>query len=180
VIAAIVLAAGESKRFGQPKQLLLLDRVLENVRGAKLDEVIVVLGAHAADILREVDLRGARLVINDNFAEGMSTSIQAGLRATRDGTEAAMIVLGDQPYVRTSTMDLLVDEFRRLRPDALVPVHQGRRGNPVIVAASVFPAVMELRGDVGFKAIAGRFRVAEVPVEDAGVLQDVDTAGDLQ
>ncbi len=179
MIAAIVLAAGESKRFGQPKQLLLLDRVLENVRGAKFDEVIVVLGAHATDVLREVDLRGARLVINDNFADGMSTSLQAGLRATREGTEAAMIVLGDQPYIRSSTLDLLIDEFRRVRPDALVPVHRGQRGNPVIIAASTFPAAMELRGDVGFRAIAGRFRVAEVPVDDDGVLQDVDTAGDL-
>ena len=180
MIAAVVLAAGESSRFGRPKQLLLLDRVLENVRGAKLDDVIVVLGAHAADILRDVDLSGARLVINESFADGMSTSIQAALRALHDGTEAVMIVLGDQPYVRSGTIDLLIDEFRRTRPDALVPVHDGRRGNPVIVAAALFPAVMELRGDVGFRAVAGRYKIAEVPVDDDGVLRDVDTAGDLQ
>ena len=180
MIAAIVLAAGESTRFGGPKQLVLLDRVLENVRGANFDDVIVVLGAYAADILREIELGDARLVINENYADGMSTSIQAGLRALHDNTEAAMIVLGDQPYVRSSTMQLLLDEFRRVRPPALVPVHDGRRGNPVVVAAELFPAMMELRGDVGFRAIAGRWPVTEVAVDDDGVLRDVDTAEDLQ
>jgi molybdenum cofactor cytidylyltransferase len=180
MIAAIVLAAGESKRFGQPKQLLLLDRVLENVREARLDDVIVVLGAHAAEVLRDVDLQGTRIVINENYGDGMSSSIQAGLRALHHGAEAAMIILGDQPYVRSGTMKLLVNEFRRVRPDALVPVHDGKRGNPVIIAAALFPALMELRGDTGFRAIAARFRIAELAVDDDGILRDVDTAKDLQ
>ena len=180
MIAAIVLAAGGSSRFGSPKQVLLLERVLANVRAAAVDDVIVVLGAHAADILRDVELGGARVVINDDWRDGMSTSIQAGLRALHPGTDAAMIVLADQPYVRPETLRRLAGEFRRAHPPALLPVHRGRRGNPAVISAELFPALMELRGDTGFRAIASRFQVAELPVDDDGVLRDVDTAKDLQ
>src|SRR5262245_20217078 len=151
MIAAIVLAAGESSRFGQPKQLLLLGRVLANVRAAGLDDVIVVLGAHAEEVRRQVRFEDERIVVNPDFAAGMSTSIQAGLRALREGTEAVMIVLGDQPYVAPATMRLLRDRFR---PPTLVPTCNGRRGYPVVIGAALFPELMALRGDTGFRTIA--------------------------
>jgi molybdenum cofactor cytidylyltransferase len=179
VIAAVVLAAGESKRFGDVKQLLLLDRVLENVRAAKLDHVVVVLGAHANEIRSAVRFGGERVVLNEDFAQGMSTSIQAGLRALPAEADAAMIVLGDQPFVTAATMDLLIDEYRRARPPAVAPTVDGRRGNPVIIDRALFGELMELRGDLGFRAIAARHAVLEVPVGDRGVLTDVDTPADL-
>ena len=179
MISAIVLAAGESSRFGRPKQLLLLDRVLSNVRAAELDDVVVVLGAHADEIRREVRFAGERVIANPDYAQGMSTSIQAGLRALPPDAEAAMIVLGDQPFVAARTMALLASEFRRLRPAALVPTFNGRRGNPVIIGRALFPEMMALRGDVGFRAMAGRHATAEVAVDDGGVVRDVDTPADL-
>src|SRR5262249_58461526 len=133
-------------------------------------------GPTAVVIRRDIDLAGARVVINADYAQGMSTSIQAGLRALPSDAEAAMIVLGDQPYVAPRTMALLVAEFRRTHPPALVPVHDGKRGNPVVISAALFPAVMDLRGDDGFRSIAGRYRVAEIAVDDDdGILRDVDT-----
>ncbi|MEK6373722.1 MAG: nucleotidyltransferase family protein [Acidobacteriota bacterium] len=179
MIAAVILAAGESKRFGKIKQLLLLDRVLENVRAARLDDVVVVLGAHAEEIRSAVRFEDERVVVNDDYAQGMSTSIQAGLRALPVEAEAAMIVLGDQPFVAPATMDLLIDEYQRARPPAVVPTVDGVRGNPVIIARALFGELMELRGDAGFRTIAARHAVLEVPVADRGVLMDVDTPSDL-
>ena len=180
MIAAIVLAAGESSRFGSPKQLLLLGRVLENVRDAGLDDIIVVLGAHAEEIREAVGFLGERVVVNPDYREGMSTSIRCGLRALREGAEGAMIVLGDQPYVTAETMARLAAEFRRTRPAALAPSFRGRRGNPLVIAAALFPEMMVLRGDSGFRAIAGRHAVSELEVDDRGVLVDIDELRDLE
>jgi molybdenum cofactor cytidylyltransferase len=179
VIPVIVLAAGESSRFGSPKQLLFLERVLENLRAAELDDVVVVLGAHADEIRRQVRFAGERIVINPDYAQGMSTSIQAGLRALPATAVGAMIVLADQPYVTSQTLRLLADEFRRTRPPALVPTFHGQRGNPVVIAASLFATMMELRGDVGFRAVAAKHAVAELAVDDEGVVKDIDSAADL-
>ena len=154
--------------------------MLENVRSAKLDDVIVVLGAHADEIRRQVRFGGERVVVNPDYAQGMSTSLQAGLRALADGAEGAMIVLADQPYVTARTMGLLAAEFRRARPPALAPSFEGRRGNPVVIGAALFPELMELRGDAGFRAIAARHAVAELAVDDPGVLMDVDQPSDLR
>ena len=116
MISAIVLAAGQATRFGRCKQLVpvdgkaLLDRVLDNLRASKVDDIVVVLGAHAEEIRGQISFDGVRVVMNPDFADGMSTSIQAGLRALPESAEAAMIVLADQPFVRPRTLDLLIDE----------------------------------------------------------------------
>ena len=178
MISAIVLAAGQSKRFGGIKQLVLLGRVLANVRQARFDDVVVVLGAYAEQIRAEVPFQGERIVFNPDFARGMSTSIQAGLRALPDDAEAAMIVLGDQPFVTSRTMDLLIEEYRRTRPAAVIPTYRGERGNPVIVDKSLFGRMMKIEGDVGFRSIlaAEPIGITEMSTDDPGVVKDIDTA----
>ncbi len=181
MISAIILAAGESKRFGGIKQLFYLESVLANVRRAKLDDVVVVLGAHAEEIRARVPFGGERVVFNPDFARGMSTSIQAGLRALPEGVEAALIVLGDQPLVSSQTMNSLIDEYRRARPIAVVPTFRGRRGNPVLVDKSLFGQMMEIEGDIGFRPILAcrPDETTELDVDDPGVVSDVDTSAGL-
>jgi xanthine dehydrogenase accessory factor len=186
MISAIVLAAGQATRFGRCKQLMpvggkaLLDRVLDNLRASKIDDVVVVLGAHAEEIRERISFDGARVVMNPDYAQGMSTSIQAGLRALPESAEAAMIVLADQPFVMPRTLDRLADEYRRVRPKVLVPTYDDARGNPVIVSRSLFGEMMNIRGDIGCRAIFGGHEVMTLPVDDRGVTMDIDTMEDLE
>jgi molybdenum cofactor cytidylyltransferase len=186
MIAAIVLAAGQATRFGQCKQLMrvggkaLLQHVLDNLAHSKIDEVVVVLGARTDEIRKQIEFGKARAVMNPDYADGMSTSIQAGLRAIT--SDAAMIVLGDQPFVTTETLDLLIDEYSRSKPSVVIPTFNGFRANPVIVDQSLFAEMMALRGDVGCRAIFGDHMesIVKVPVDDRGVVTDIDTMEDYE
>lgn len=185
MISAIVLAAGEASRFGQCKQLVrvggkaLLEHALDSLRASKIDETVVILGAHADAIRQEVDFTRERVVFNPEYASGMSTSIQAGLRAI--AAEAALIVLADQPFVTPQTIDLLIDEYLRTRAALVIPTYNGARGNPVLVDRSLFAEMMSIRGDIGFRAIFADHadRMVKVPVDDRGVVMDIDTKDDL-
>jgi len=186
MISAIVLAAGQATRFGQCKQLMrlgektLLQHVLDNLAHSKIDDVVVVLGARADEIREQIQFGNARPIMNPGYANGMSTSIQAGLGAI--DSDAAMIVLADQPLVTSRTFDALVDEYRRTRPNVLIPTFNGFRGNPVIVDRSLFAEMMGIRGDIGCRAIFGDHArsIVKVPVDDPGVVTDIDTMEDYE
>ena len=183
MISAIVLAAGTSSRMGSPKPLLmlggrsLLEHVLAMVRDARVDEIIVVLG-HEADRVRDrVSLDGARAVVNPAYAEGMSTSLGAGVRAADPRSDGFLIVLGDQPFVASATINALIDRRNGSLAKILIPTYEGRRGNPVLLDRSLSEDVQSITGDQGCRAIFGRHTrgILEVPVEDPGILVDLDT-----
>jgi len=174
--------------MGTAKQLLqfdgrpLLQRVLENLRGSAVTEIILVLG-HAADaISNEIDLRGLRVVTNHDYRQGMGTSLRAGLTAVDPHAEAAIIVLADQPFVKPATLNLLIEEHRRSRAQIVIPTYRGFRGNPVLLDRCVFAEIMCLGGDVGCRAIFGDHveGIVKVPVDDAGILLDMDRKSDLE
>ncbi len=183
MISAIVLAAGEARRFGECKQLArvdgkpLLQHVLDHLHASKIGDVVVVLGANADAIRQEIRFDGARVVMNPDYADGMSASIQAGLRAI--DSDAAMIVLADQPFVMPRTFDALADEYERTRAKAVIPTYNGFRGNPVIVDRSLFAEMMEIRGDIGCRAIFGNHTPHRVAVDDSGVILDIDKPADV-
>jgi molybdenum cofactor cytidylyltransferase len=178
VIAAIVLAAGESQRFGSPKQIAIIDEkpllqhTIDNLAASRVDDIVVVLGSYADEIQKRIQFGRARVVMNPGYAQGMSTSIHAGLRAIGNA-DAVMIVLGDQPFVRTSTFDALI----ATKATVVAPEYNGLRGNPVLLDRSLFAEMMQLRGDVGCRAILAAHQVTNVVVDDEGVVRDVDTPG---
>ena len=187
-IGAVILAAGMSSRMGEPKQLLrlrgktLLEQVLDNARRAAVNEIVVVLGAVAEDIQQQVDLSKIKVVTNRSYQQGMGTSLSAGLAALDPTVKAALILLGDQPFVRPATLDRICDEYRRSHAQIVIPHYNGFRGNPVLLDRSVFPEVLALSGDVGCRAIFGKHLegIVKLPVDDVGILVDIDSKADFE
>jgi molybdenum cofactor cytidylyltransferase len=186
-IGAIVLAAGKSTRMGEPKQLLrlegkaLLEHTLGNVRAARIDDVVLVLGFGAEAIRQQPAVEGVKIVVNEAYQRGMASSLSAGLAALEPHTNAAFIVLADQPFVRPATLDQLIEQYQRSGAQIVIPIYHGFRGNPVLLDRSVFPEVMALSGDIGCRAIFGDHLggIVKVAVDDIGILLDIDSKEDL-
>jgi len=187
LIAAIILAAGASSRMGWPKQTLLLEgvpmleRVLETFRRSKTGKVVVVLGANAREVTRRVKFTQEVVVVNRRFAAGISSSLKLGLEEVQDEAQAAIIALGDQPFVLSSTVDKMIDAYEESGARIVVPRFLGTRGNPVLFDRSLFPQIERISGDVGAKSVVQKNEadVLEVEVADKGVLVDIDTPSDL-
>ena len=187
-IGAVILAAGMSSRMGETKQLIrlgentLLEQVMEIVRSSRVDEIVLVLGHQAETIKKRVGIKNLKVVINESYQQGMGTSLRTGLAALSSGTNAALIVLADQPFVRAETLDRLIDQYEQSGAQIAIPIYKGFRGNPVLLGRSVFPEVMALAGDIGCRAIFGNHveGIVKVLVDDIGILLDLDTKGDVE
>jgi molybdenum cofactor cytidylyltransferase len=190
MISAIVLAAGESKRMGQTKQLLdlegkpILQWVLDNLCRSQVDEVILVLGHEADRILQTVDTHRVKVVINKNYREGMITSIEQGLMNLNDKVEAFFIVLADQPGVSPEVFDRLITEFRRVIPqkNIVLPTFRGRRGNPALFSTKYRKEASRIKGDVGLRQILQEHPedILAVEMDTDAILQDIDTPDDYR
>ena len=189
MIAAVVLAAGGSRRLGRPKQLeawgssTLLDHVLDQVRRFPVDEIWVVLGAGLEEVRAGVDLTDFGIVENPEWEDGLATSLRVGLDAvTRlSKAEAAFIVLGDQPDIPEEIPAKLVEAWRKSKALAVVPKYRYTAGNPVLVARELWPRLMSLTGDEGARRLlqAHPEWVEEVWVESLPP-RDIDTQRDVE
>ncbi len=183
MISGLILAAGLSRRMGQPKQDIkllgkpLLDYSVTAFNSSAVDEVIVVVNQK-----RTSDSPKVRFILNADPSLGISSSLRVGLGAIGGGSEAAVIGLGDKPLLLPRTIDAMVDTYRRTGSRIVIPVHRGIRGNPILFHRSIFPAILSLSGDVGAKQVIIRNEemVFELEVDDDGVLLDVDTPSDFE
>ncbi len=167
-IAAVVLAAGEASRFGAPKQRLLLPEVLTRVAQARLDEIVVVEGAHE---LPCVDSTQARVVRCAEWARGPGASLRCGLVALGDDVEAAVVVLADGPDLVPTAIDRVVQAWRGGAGDVVAASYGDARSHPLLLARSAWEAVP----DEGLRSV----EVALVPCDDLGAPGDVDVPADL-
>ncbi len=187
-VAAVVLAAGMSRRMGTPKQLLriggetILERTLKNVRASNVGEIILVLGHAVEDVQRTITTEGLKVVVNLEYQQGLGTSLSSGLAAVEPGAAAALIILADQPWVSSETLNRLIECHQQRKPQIIVPTYRKFRGNPVLLDRSVFQEMRALKGDVGCRAIFGNHTegICKMPVDDPGILLDIDSRDDLE
>jgi CTP:molybdopterin cytidylyltransferase MocA len=165
MVAAVVLAAGASTRFGSPKQQLLLEPVLARVRAAScVDEIVVVAGAH--DL--ETD---ARVVACPDWERGPGASLRCGLAALGAEAEAAVVVLGDGPQLAPAAVDRVVAAWRGGAGEVVAASYGGNRGHPLVLDRRRWDGVP----DEGARALTPVL----VPCDDLGAPGDVDTPADL-
>lgn len=179
-----------SRRMGraEPKQLLhlagkpLLQHTLDNVRRSQVDETVLVLGFAAESVMQQIAPEGVRVIVNQEFEQGMGTSLRAGISALGPSAKAAFAVLADQPFVRPETLDRMVASHRASAAQITIPLYKGFRGNPVLLDRSVFSEVMGLSGDVGCRAIFGSHTqgIHKLDVDDPGILLDIDSFEDFE
>jgi molybdenum cofactor cytidylyltransferase len=165
MIGAVVLAAGEASRFGSPKQRLLLPEVLARVRAsARVDEIVVVTGAHEVDT-------DERVVHCADWERGPGASLRCGLAALRPETEAAVVVLADGPDLDPRAIDRVVDRWREHRDPVIAASYGGTRLHPVLLARDVWDEIP----DEG----ARRLEAVELECDDLSPPGDVDFADDV-
>ncbi len=184
-IAALVLAAGQSRRYGAENKLLvdlegkpLVRRAVEAAQASQAERVLLVTGHACDDVEAAVAETGVATVHNPDYAEGLSTSLRCGLAGLPEEIDGVLVLLGDMPRVEAVILDKLIAAFDPVEGRAIcIPTVRGKRGNPVLFARRFFAEAMEIAGDVGAKPLiaAHAESVAEVPVEGEAVLLDVDT-----
>lgn len=184
----ILLAAGESRRMGFPKPLLMIEgrTFIEHIAGAMLAVVphlIVVLGAHA-DRVRPAVPKDARIevVVNRDFSRGQLSSLKVGLGAVAGDAAAVLVHLADHPMVKPATFSSLLQKYRAGVTPILIARHAGRRGHPVVFGREVFGELGAAPEDQGARAVVNRdpTRVAYLDVDDLGVSLDLDSLVDLR
>jgi molybdenum cofactor cytidylyltransferase len=186
-IAIVILAAGASKRMGVPKQLLrhrgrtLLGHAVEAALGSTCRPVVIVLGANAEQIQPEVEGLPVQIVRNPHWAEGLSSSIRAGIEAlvsAAEPPEAVILALCDQPFVCSDDIEALVTAYRSTKRPIIASQYAGTLGAPALFAQSFLPELLGLAGDSGAKQVIQRnlATVWSVPCPHGAV--DLDTPGD--
>lgn len=184
-VGGVLLAAGESNRYGAENKLLaeldgepIVRRAAETLVAADLDPVVVVLGADAARVRAAIEDLPVHVVVNPSYADGQSTSVAAGVDAVAEHVEAFVIALGDMPWVTPASVATLVDAYAAGAGDAIAAAHGGERGNPVLFDARYADDLRDLDGDVGGREIL-REHGTLVETGDPGVRRDVDRPDDL-
>jgi molybdenum cofactor cytidylyltransferase len=184
-IGGVILAAGGARRFGSQKLLAPLDgrpliqHVIDAANASALEDVALVVGANAEDLVARLHVGRARIVRNPDPSRGLASSLQVGLRSLDPRLHAALVLLGDVPGVTTALIDELVSRGRETRASAIVSVWRGRRSPPVVLHKSLWASAFALEGDVGMREVLKDHDVVELSVTDLlGSLDDVDTPAD--
>jgi molybdenum cofactor cytidylyltransferase len=186
MIWAVVLAAGESRRMGTQKLLLpfgnttVVAAVVRSARASRAGRTLVVLGADRAAVRLELEPSGVEFAVNEDYQLGMLSSVQAGFRALPADAAAAVVMLGDQPFLPSRVIDAVIGAFEEHGRGIVIPAFQGRRGHPVLIDLKYRGEVLSLDPADGLRRLmrAHPGDILEVDAGDANILRDLDTPED--
>ena len=181
-VAGVVLAAGESRRMGRLKALLpfgsrtVIEQVLQPLLSADLSEVAVVLGHRAEEIATVLEPLPVRLFHNPDYRLGMTSSVQVALRSLDTVPDAYLLALVDQPQIGLPVIQRLLAAHARTRKGLVIPVWQGKRGHPLLLAAVYRQAVLALKPDQGLNVVTRGYPhdTLELPIGNDDILRDMD------
>ncbi len=185
MLAAVILAAGESSRMGSPKALLsyrgrpFLEHLLEVTRQPRVGLTRVVLGANADQIQSQLQLDPRMLVVNPDWQQGQLSSLQAALRSLPAAiTDGILLCLVDHPLITRELIEELVEKFYATGKLIVLPIHNGRRGHPVIFSSRLYPELLAASVEAGARAVvrAHGGDVLEVPTVEEGVVLNLNDA----
>ena len=188
-ISGIILAAGLSTRMGEPKQLLpfgdstIIETVIDNLLGSKLNEVIVVVGHEAKKIQAHIQHKPVKIVFNPNYQEGMLTSAQCGVQSISASADAFAMTLVDLPLITPDLVNLVIDTYVQTEDGITVPSHNYRRGHPVIFNRRYAADILALDGDSGgVRSLFQKYAddIHYVTVDTDRVLTDIDYRTDYE
>jgi molybdenum cofactor cytidylyltransferase len=180
---AIILAAGESKRMGSPKMLLpfkgitMLEYVIRNVTESAVDNILVVLGAEREVLTELLSKSSVKYCFNDNYKEGMLSSVKCGFGNLPSDFEVAMIFQGDQPLISSTVINKVIEGYRSHNKGIVIPVYKRRRGHPILIDRKYLYEIEMLDNNEGLRSLSRKFSedVLEVESDDPGILRDLDT-----
>ena len=180
---AIILAAGESKRMGFPKMLLpfngisMLENVIRNIKGSVIDNTLVILGAEREALTELVSKSSVTYCFNDNYKEGMLSSVKCGFRNLPSDFEAVLVFQGDQPFISSKVINMVIEGYRSSGKGIVIPVYEKNRGHPILIDRKYRKEIETLDKQEGLRSLSRKFSedVMEVKTDDRGILRDFDT-----
>jgi molybdenum cofactor cytidylyltransferase len=191
-VSAVVLAAGCSTRMGRQKLLLPIDGkpmlrwVTDAAQASGAREIVVVTGCEATRTIEALEGETVRAVVNAAYADGLSTSVQAGISAVDPSCDAAVFLMGDQPFITAALIDTFITAFLEVGASVVRAMVGDRPAHPVLMSADLFPEILQQVGDVGARAVAARhatdtylIQIDERTAMDVDAPMDYDTARNL-
>lgn len=185
-IHALILAAGQGRRAGLAKlsryigEDTMLEHLAKVVSSSNLEKTIMVTGYEKSFAENIAKKYGFLICHNENYMEGMSTSLKAGVRALPEDCQAIVIILGDMPYIKASTINTLVSAFETGEKDIIIPRYKNKTGHPLIMSSTYKEQILNIQGDKGARDVIKNNlqNVKYIDINDEGILIDIDEFND--
>jgi len=184
----MVLAAGESRRMGEPKLLLpfkgktIIEAIAESVIRSEVDKVLVVVGSEREKVEAKIKNFPVEIAYNRDFRSGMLSSIQCGFKAIPENAQAVLVILGDQPSVSSEVINKIIAAYKKTGKGIVLPMYKNERGHPVLIDIKYRQEIEKLNPNLGLRELVYNRPedILEVKVRTSGVLRDIDTTEDYR